>query len=385
MRTKKLYIILAISSGACLIIILTMFWVSEDMMHRKNPFIRSFPANLVTYGKQKDLAYNSYYFAGYKQGVIYLGNHTAPLHVLAVDTALHTFKQIRITLNEQNLPFRNLQLRVNPPYFYLMDGNLPCVFTGRTNHWTALSKITNIPYFTQIEPIDSINFAFRGNRSDTGANILGTFKITNPPSRYLAYNLLQEQPNGDGIFGTDGQLLFNRNTQRLIYTYRYCNQFLIADQNAKLLHRGHTIDTTYHANIKVAQHKGFQKMAAPPLSVNIQSATCNNLLFINSTLRGQLDHKNSWKNASTIDVYNLITTNYLFSFYIPAINGKKMSRFIVTPQHIFCIINTQLVTFTINESLKKELHKPHKTSKNREQYTGLYQGKDRKPVKKSRS
>lgn len=354
-----------------------MYELSERTMHKENPFIRQFPPELVEYLKQSDLKYNSYYFAGYNQGVIYLGNHTAPLHVITIDTSFNIHKQIRVSLNEDSIQFRNLQIRVSPPYFHLMDGSIPYVFSGKTTDWKAILRTKTVPYFTQIQPIDSITFVFRANRADTGANVLGTFKISTLLNVQLAYNLLPRQLDGDGIFDTDGQLLYNDNLQLIIYTYRYRNRFVVADQKAKLIARGHTIDTTNRAQIKVAQLKGIRKMAAPPLSVNTLSATYNNLLFVNSALRGKFDSKKAWQSASTIDVYDILTTNYLFSFYIAGIEGKKMTSFIVTPERIFCLIDTQLVSYSIKKRLKKELSKIRNTTSHYErQYTGPYQDED---------
>jgi hypothetical protein len=385
MKPRTLFFLLLSAGCLCLLTLMGMYHLSERTVQRKNPFIRRFAPELVDYLKDTGLKYNSYYFAGYGEGIIYLGNHTAPLHVIAMDTSLISSKQIRISLTD-TMPFKNLQLRVTSPYFYLMDGSIPCVFSGKTADWKAMLKTKDVPYFTQVEPVDSISFAFRGNRTDTGANVLGTFKIATPPRSHLAYGLLQQQPDGDGIFDTDGLLLYNTELKRMVYTYRYRNQFVIADQSAKLVLRGNTIDTTNRAHLKVVQHGGFRKMGAPPMSVNVLSATYNNLLFVNSALRGKFDSKKAWQSASTIDVYDIQSSNYIFSFYIAGINGKKMTDFIVTQEHVFCLIGSQLVAYTINNNLKKELLKIHDTiNPHEKQYTGLYQGEDRKPVKKSRS
>jgi hypothetical protein len=203
--------------------------------------------------------------------------------------------------------------------------------------------------------MDSITFAFRANRSGSGANILGTFKLAAPSTVSLSAKLLQQQTGGDGIFDTDGALLYSRGFSSIVYVYRYRNQFVVADKNANLVYRGNTIDTVSRAQIKVAQLESERKMAAPPLSVNAASSVCNNLLFVNSTLRGKYDNLNAWQNASTIDVYNLKKNVYLFSFYIAGIDGKKLKNLLATPTHLYALIDTEVVSYEIKGNLKKEM------------------------------
>lgn len=355
MKSKRLFFYQLITTVVGVSILLVLNHSSEAVMQKQNPFLRSFPPHLTEYVEQVDLQFNSYYFAGYDKGILYLGNYTAPLHVIAIDTTFKDKQEISITPEKSNFQFRSVQLRVTPPNFYLMDGTVPCVYSGNITDWKAGLRLKANPYFTLAEPIDSITFAFRANSSNAGVNVLGTFKLTTPPFVSLSPRLLQKEPGGDGIFDTDGTLLYNRGLSNIVYVYRYRNQFVVADKGANLVYRGKTIDTVSQAQIKVAQLDGERKMAAPPLSVNTASAVCNTLLFVNSTLRGKYDNLKSWKNASTIDVYDLNKNVYLFSFYIAGMDGIKLKSLLVSPTHLYALIDTQLVSYAIKGNLKKEM------------------------------
>lgn len=341
------------------VITISMHLLSKDIMQTKGTFVRSFPPHPAEFTDQLELEYNSYYFAGYKDGIIYLGNYTTPLDVILVDSSLSVITKKRISPEESNFSFRSIQLRVAPPNFYLLDGTVPCVYGGSIKDWKAKLLLKDEPYFTLAEPLDSISFAFRSNKGETGENVLGVFKMTTPPQVKLSENLLQKQSKDDGIFDTDGLLLYSSGFSSIIYIYQYRNQFIVANKNGELNYNGNTIDTVSKAQIKVAKlSKGNQiKMSAPPLTVNAHAAAYNNLLFVNSTLRGKYDNEKIWKNSSTIDVYDLKDGSYIMSFYIPQMNNNKLRSFIVTATNIYVLIDTQLVSYKITNNLKNEMLK----------------------------
>lgn len=336
---------------------LAMYLMSEDVMQNTNPFIRRFPPHPVQFTKMFDLTYNSYYFAGYHEGNIYLGNQTAPLTVTVIDSLLATKEPIHISAEKSDFQFRAIRLKVKPPYFYLLDGTVPCIYAGNTTDWKARLRLRNEPFFTFAEPIDSTAFVFRANSNVNGVNILGTLDLQHPAQLHFAPELLQKQSYNDGIFDTDGSLLYSDAVESIVYTYAYRNQFIVADKSANLKYRGRTIDTMSRAQIKVAQlaSRKQRKMAAPPVSINAHTAIFGHLLFVDSPRRGKYDDKGTWEKATTIDVYDLKRNIYVLSFYIDGIGNHKLNGLLVTPTHIYALINTHLVSYKIIGNLKKEI------------------------------
>lgn len=334
--------------------IVVLFLSSEEIMHHENPFIRRYPQHPVALTHTVDLKFNSYYFSGYANGKIYLGNYTDPLHVLSMDTTLQQPQKIKIGFNRTELPFRMVKILVRPPYFYLMDGTVPCVFRGNVNNWKVSQELNNCPSYTLAEPMDSTTIAFRNNNSKKGEHVLGVFNSEKLPKTYYASTLLQKQI--DGIFDTDGMLQYSNSLNKMVYVYFYRNQFIVADKKGTLDYRGNTIDTIAHAAIKVAYLKGKneRKMAAPPLVVNAHTAVCNNLLFIHSKVLGRYENDKVWQQASIIDVYDIEKNKYLFSFPIYQIGNQKLKSFYVSPTHLFALMDTQIVVYRLKETIKKE-------------------------------
>ena len=301
------------------------------------------------------MKFNSYYFAGYVNDRVYLGNYTDPFHVLSMDTAFQHRQILKIDFDRDDIPFRMTKVVVSAPYFYLMDGTVPTIFRGDITNWKVSKELKGCPNFTLAEPIDSITVAFRSNNSKNGAHILGVFTAGRPSKIHYAPQLLQKQI--DGIFDTDGMLQYSNLGNRMVYIYFYRNQFIVADKNATLNYRGNTIDTVAHAKIKIAYLKGRneRKMAAPPLTVNAHTAICNNLLFVHSKVPGRYENNALWKQASIIDVYDLKKNIYVMSFPVYRIDGKELQSFFVTSTHLYALIGEHLVIYELKAILQNEI------------------------------
>ncbi|WP_243230530.1 hypothetical protein [Flavobacterium pectinovorum] len=324
-------------------------------MQYKNPFIRRYPQHPITLINSIDLKFNSYYIAGYTRNKLYLGNYTAPLHMIAIGPGLKTRQIIEIAFEPKNIPFKSVRIAVRDSIFYLMDGSVPAVFTGSTKNWKVNSQLKGVPYFTLAEPIDTTSILFRSNNSKKGSHVFGVYKENRHPESSYNPSLLKQQI--DGIFDTDGILVFDPKKQRMVYVYYYRNEFIVADKELTLKYRGHTIDTITQAKIKIAylNKNTSRKMAAPPLTVNAHAALCENLLFVHSNIQGQFEEEQLWKNAYIMDVYDLKKHRYLLSFAIYKVGDKKLRALYVTASHLYALMDNELVVYELRTVLKKEI------------------------------
>ncbi|GAA3623412.1 hypothetical protein GCM10022397_06450 [Flavivirga jejuensis] len=332
-----------------------LFTLSEKGLHRDNSFIRRFPGHPAIKAKALDLTYNSYYIAGADAGQIYLGNFTAPLNLMILDTSLQKKQEIRLALDQDSLLFQFVQLRVIPPYFFLVDGITPYISRGNTTDWKAHSIMDKPAYFSKVTPIDSASLAIQSVSSRTKENVLGKISLSDTSKVTFSYNLLQRQI--DGLFDTDGVLQYNHQLQKLVYTYFYRNQYIVADKDLQLNFFGKTIDTISRAQIKVGTitSKNQQKLAAPALLVNKYSATYGSYLFVNSKLIGRYESIDIWKQASIIDVYNLMDNTYEFSFYVYNIGKDTLKTFRVLNDKFIGLIGNHIVTYQLNRNRFKNL------------------------------
>ncbi|WP_294958490.1 DoxX family protein [uncultured Flavobacterium sp.] len=351
-RKSLIWIFSITVSGIATVIFLFIF--SEQIMHYENPFIRRYPRHAVMFHNELDLKFNSFYFAGTSGDRIYLGNSTSPLQLLSVDKNLRNRKVDRIIFNDQKILFHRPSIRIQNHYLFLIDGAVPAVLRGSLKDLEINKEFNRLPYFDQALPMDSSRIVLRSNKGNDLANILGVFDNDNGRVQYNS-RLLQKQI--DGVFDTDGRLLYDETDQRIVYVYFYRNQFITAGKHAELISRSRTIDTTSQAKLKVSYIKNSaeRKMSAPPYIVNASAAVSGNLLFIHSKVRGKFQDEKTWNQAFIIDVYDINRQSYIMSFPIYKIKDEKLKNIIVTKDYLYAIIGNSLVQYELKASLKKEM------------------------------
>lgn len=356
---KNIYITLIIGSICSIGIVVLLYSFSADMVHRqRDVFIRQLPPHVITKKHELDLGYNSYYIAGVDKDKIYLGNNMAPFHLLVVDSKLKDTQHIKLNLNRLDLPLRSLQVRVTPPYFYMTDGSVPAIFKGKVSDWKASLTVSNKPYFTSAEPVDSSIMAIRTNSISTKENVLGTISMKDSIKQKLFPDLLKKQI--DGIFCTDGKLLVNKELQKVIYVYSYRNQFIVANVDMEKEFIGKTIDTISKAQIDVVNidSKGVRTLSSQPLVVNRQCSTNGNYLFVSSNMLGKYEPDNILNVSSVIDVYDLNQNTYALSFYLLNHRQQRMTDFEVYGDRLIAILDKSLVIYELRHDYFKYLTPP---------------------------
>ena len=245
--------------------------------------------------------------------------------------------------------YRTLRVTVKYPYFFLSDGSEAFIYRGTTDDWKAEIWVDKKVYFNSFAPIDSNRIAIRSVSSADNKNILGLLDCRGGVTANFNPKLLDTQI--DGIFDTDGKLLYNDVHDKIIYVYSYRNQFVITDPTLAAKTVGRTIDTTSRAKIKVEYVKSIDAttLASPARGVNRTAATHSDYLFVNSELIGQYENRSMWKEASIIDIYNLATQHYLFSFYLYDKEQKKISEFIADRDHVYTLAGRILSVYRIDK------------------------------------
>lgn len=327
-----------------------LFLSSEYIMKKENNFTRRFLSHPLEDEDAKiDLGFNSYYFAGADNDHLYLGNTTAPFVLTTVDTALKTKTELKINPEKTDYSFRNVQVHVKAPYFYLYDGDVPIIYRGKLPGPGARIISYNEAFFSQLAVIDSVNFGIRTMLSGHERYTIGSLRLTDPERVHVNPDILQKQT--DGLFDSDGKLVEDPKSGNLIYTYFYRNQFLVMDSQLRLLRRLKTIDTITQAQVRaVVLSDGRRKMGAPPLQVNKNMTAIGGILFNQSNLRGKFEEKAAWKQASVIDCYRTDQQKYIGSFYISNRGKNKVAHLLATERFLYIISGNELVRYRFAQS-----------------------------------
>jgi hypothetical protein len=320
-------------------------------VHYHNKLTRRFPHSPIRQTAVSDLKLNSYYFAGSDISSIYLGNTTAPLVVTILSEDLIQKQVKMIDLNRKDLPFRGVKITVRHPYFFVTDGTVPCIFRGKTKNWKAYLVHQNGEYFGNALAIDSVTIAVTTYSKTTGNKILGVIELNKNGNTILNPEILQKQ--FDGVFDTDGQLLYSEGMQKIVYLYAYRNQYTITDKALRIKSRATTIDTITRAKLSITKDQKYQQrqLSKPPLFVNKNSSIYKNLLFVNSAVPGRFEDDRMWKRTSIIDVYDLSQKSYLLSFTIKDMDGRKVKSFIVYEDRLYALIGNKIIRYKIDSQI----------------------------------
>ncbi|MGV8964373.1 MAG: MauE/DoxX family redox-associated membrane protein [Candidatus Saccharimonadaceae bacterium] len=344
---KKIIVSLVASVVIPIAFLVAAFLLSEDMMQKRNNFTRRFPHHPVLFQYKTKLKYGSYYFAGVDENYIYLGNLQYPTTITLFNHSLHLQREIAIIVPDLERTYKDLKLVVQSSNFYLYDGSSTFVYTGKVADGKAKLWTENQAYFNRFIPIDSTTAAIRTINASSKETVLGILQPKNESPLILNEFLLDKQI--DGVFDTDGYLIYNEQTQTLIYTYAYRNQFIVTNKLLGQKSLGNTIDTTSKVKIDVRYLSSLNAslIASPARIVNKRTSTYGPYLYVNSALIGKYEPREIWNSASIVDVYEIETKKYLLSFYLYDEEGIKLTDFLVSRKKIFVIAGKVLSAYSL--------------------------------------
>ncbi|MEG1591277.1 MauE/DoxX family redox-associated membrane protein [Chryseobacterium sp.] len=323
---------------------------SEYILHRENNFTRRFLKHPLDLDKRFDLKYNSYYFAGATKDSVYLGNTTTPFRLFSIDYNLTAINEQRITPDRYDFTFKSPKINVQYPRYYLYDGTVPVIYAGekgKSNVQTISYKQT---YFTQLRNLSPDSFAAVRYSGEKAIQTLGLVLPLQEKPVIEKPNLLEKV--NDGVFDTDGKLLFDDTSKKVVYVYTYKNKFIVLDQHLENSKSYKTIDDITIPDIQVVQLKtGEKKMKNPPLIVNRSATVHCGVLFIESPRLGKNENKLQKGKSITIDMYAIGEQKYLGSFYLPTIEESKFNEFWISGNHLYTLIGNELFRYRLAQNI----------------------------------
>jgi hypothetical protein len=324
-------------------VVLLLFLSSEKEIKRNNAFQRKYmPHGLEELGSLK-LESNAFYIAGIDDNWIYLGNYNAPLYLKAVSKDLACWNEIKIELDNYDLPYKRVRIEVQSPYFFVGDGTVPILFRGKVKEWKARTFSRGDVYFYDFKSQDSASLVFTTTSAKSGHTILGRLQNKDDNIEVeLNHDLLKVQK--DGKFDTDGLLLWDGDSQKTAYVYYYRNQYEVADRNLIYLQTGKSIDTISQAQIDVAYYKGDDSYKKGKSTfVHKTGGIYGNQLYINSDRLGKFESEEVLNSASIIDQYDVEKGEYIHSFYFYHQPNQKLREIKVIRNTLIGMVGNQLL------------------------------------------
>ncbi len=327
--------------------IVSLYIFSLQINHRSNGFIRMLPPHLLKPLNILDMGFNSYYIAGATSNKIYLANSMAPSRFITTSYSLTDTQQKKMDFTSDPVIIQGDEMIVtDSPRVYLMEGRVPLIMEGDLEQ-LKINQVKPSIYYSKSVPVSANSFIVRMYDHDLKQNTLAKFNLDN--SKVIGKdNSIETQ--GDGIFSTDGMLRYDPISKKVIYVYYYRNQISCFDTMLNILYKARTIDTTSHAQISLStlNAQGDITMSKPPLFVNKHSCIDDSFIYVHSALMANNEIRETFNHCSVIDVYDIRGGSYKFSFYLPDLNGKKISSFRVFKKTLFAIYDHFIYAYHIN-------------------------------------
>lgn len=349
LKKQFLFVIVLFSFG--IIIVSSLYWISRRNDSGKNGFSRTLKPSFIGTKKVLDILYNSYYIAGLSNGHIYLGNYTAPVHILITDYNLADTQHIKMDLpDDLQIAWKSLRTTIYEPNIYTSEQITPFFLTGKINDFKIFPRNLESIKFNASLPISPSCLIVRTFDHELKQNILASVTWDSSKIKRREY-VLEKQ--GDGLFSLDGVFLHDPHTDHFVYLYYYRNQFLRLDTDLNRIYKGNTIDTISKAQIDVVTIASEQRttFASPPVRVNIKGAISGDKLFVNSGLMADNEDRELFNQMSVIDLYALQDGEYQFSFYLPKHKDEKVKYFKVFDDKLVAIYGQYLVIYDLNKSI----------------------------------
>ena len=329
--------------------VLLLFWNSEQLMHTENPFIRRY-SHGVKKMKSIDLKSASYYLAGKDSAFFYLGNYRTPLRIGLLNRVTDSLMVKTIEVPEADLPSTAVQLRINPPYFYLIDGQISQVLRGDVGAWKSYQHFNGKISFNEYVLRDTTAIVARAYHPQTLQQDLLSIQMKDSLPYQFLTGILEKQV--DCYFDVDGHLSYDSVTEHWVYTYNYRNSFQVLDQDVNLQYTGHTLDTLEQAQLRIDSiSKPGQHKLTGSLLVNATTYSHNNLLYILSKVKGRYEPTKPWEQTETIDVYSLKDGSYRSSFYVYLEDEHRLTRFFVSDKAFYGFAGDHLIVYDLNSLL----------------------------------
>lgn len=341
---------LGICFGLSFLVVAGLFaWSQKDTI-KDHGFDRTLVTNKISFIDAISLTKKAYYLAGHDKDTIYLGNYKAPTELLKITlpTLDTTHIYIQLAKEDSIRSYRTYTVNVQPPYFYFMEGTTPILKRGMINNWQPKRFMYDSTYFISAVTMGNKRVALKSISKKTQEYALGLQQDTDPKIE-LKYDILEKQI--DGVFCTDGQMLFSTELGKLIYIYYYRNQFMVMDPTVQLLYRNNTIDTISRVQIKpvASQDGNIRKLASPQFLVNRRAATNDQYLYVYATGMAKNDNYDNFKRGSTIDLYDLQKNGaYSHSIRVSDFKTFKISDFLVTHNYLITYQGNHLVVYNLH-------------------------------------
>lgn len=334
---------------AAVLVVGALVDISNNTLPSKSVFKRNFIAKSLVPLYHSEKVKRVRTICGLQNNHIYFETDTAGI-IIETDATLSNARLIKLAFPNSELIQSLFTTFIDSRFYYIMAGNVPEVIQINIHNksYQAFHFPQNL-YSLSIVTGNN-DYVVRAYQKLSG-KWDQIFIKWNPVKNTIVTENNVSEKRGDAGFSTDGNLLFDKSTHRIIYVGYYSNQFICMDTSLGVLYKGHTIDTFSRITTKPFLNKSpnFQTITngSPLLQINLESRALNGKLYIHSAVQAKNEIRKEFINNSVIDIYQISDGHYSGSIYIPEFLGEGLKDFNLYADKIIVLYNSYVVVYSL--------------------------------------
>lgn len=306
--------------------------------NRKNGFVRRYtdlpkqPLFIVPFEEEiTDVA-------GYTTSNIFVST-TNPETILTISSS-GILSQKHVSLGKLMKPFKTF---IDSPDIFIASGNNKVMCYANFNNDSIVYFSVKGELFSRVTKIPAGSFIFRQFVHKSKDPIF--IKRTPETFDSISTAVLTSKFHDGGVL-TDGMLVYERETEHVIYIYFHKGSYLTCDTDLNNIREGKTIDTFkgFH-DINFKTGKGREDF----LSINLAACAYKKFLLIYSTVKADNETSASYSKNFDIDVYDLNTMKYSGSFLVPKSGQTRIQAMKICNNSLVVLYPHLIIKFSLPE------------------------------------
>jgi hypothetical protein len=338
----RLAIIILMIMTSAVGVVFFLGWMAVKPLSMKNGFIRSFIDVELNPAKSVARPVDVVSIAGASNSELYFETKD-PNRIYVIEDGLKSGKYINLNIFRDGKKFSQFRCTVDSPNVYIYSGNYRTIINAPFSDSMRVHSFPTV-LFTKAAFISDQKVVFRifdGLRQIFALGNLYTGEVIKEKG-------ISSTANDLGI-ASDGMLKYDKLTKKIVYVHSYTNKVVVMDSNLNLIKSMHTVDTITAADIltgKIGSNGIITNVGAKRL-INAKCTVRNGVLFINSRIIADNEHKNDFRSSSIIDMYNIRSGSYLGSFHIP-LPSKKLKDIQAVDDGIVILSSDKIIIYKLS-------------------------------------
>ncbi|SIN65841.1 hypothetical protein [Chitinophaga niabensis] len=284
-----------------------------------------------------------------------IGIHGARLYFVSpgagylVSTDLDLKDPKKVILEKNEAPPVSYALDSNFIYSYAINENAVSVFDYDGK---LLKRVLIKQQFSRIIALTESIFVIRDFKKLMEGVTFVKIKVDSALDEQIKMKELDIESYKNNPFANDGLLVMDRDSGTIVYMNYYHNSFFVMDTTFSKAIRYRTIDTTSLSKLYTKSVKSEKKVGitnySPANIINRDAVINDGKMHLLSNLAADNQPKDQFSSSTTIDVYQVQSGKYLYSYMLPDCHNNKVKSLLLKDAELISVYPDSIIKYKMN-------------------------------------